>query len=180
MEQNNAQKLNIDELMARIKQEVRAELGDAQQRFPRSASKLNQFEKGELSPVLYAEELNYLNANWRPWAVRPELSTHRGFIGRQALKAKEYVLHLVWDIFFAEYFRREEEYQRQLVQYLNKVARYIDARDAELFWQLVEKADSDIELVNDKGDRLYDELAVTMQRLESRLDAIEAKKTGNS
>ncbi|GAG83496.1 unnamed protein product, partial [marine sediment metagenome] len=154
-------------------------LGDAHQRFPGGASKLNQFTKGDLSPVLYAEELNYLNSNWRPWAVRAELSTHRGFIGKQALKAKEYLLHLVWDIFFAEYFRREEEYQRQLVRYLNKVARYIDARDAELFWQLVGKVDSDIEMANDKSDRLYDELAVSIQRLESRLDSMSAKNSNS-
>ena len=176
MEQQEASRLSVDKLMARIKEEVLAEVGNAQQRFPRTAKQGSQLQTGDLSPVLYAEELNYLNANWRPWAVRAELSTHRGFLGRQAIKVKEYILHLVWDIFFAEYFRREEEYHRQLVRFQNKVAKYIDARDAELFWQLVEKVDNDIKLVNDKGDKLYDELAVTLQRIEQRLDAMESSK----
>lgn len=176
MSTNPSDALDIEQLMSRIKEQIHAELGRSSERFPRPSAKVAQFSKGDSSPVLYAEELNYLNANWRPWAERVSLTTHRPFLGKIFLRGKEYILHLVWDIFFAEYFRREEEYQKHLVRYLNKVARYIDARDADLFWQLVEKVDSDVSMVNAKGDRLYDELAVTIERLEAKIELLEARQ----
>lgn len=169
----SSEPIDIESLMNRIKEQIHAELARTADRMPRRAPSAARANKGDTSPVLYAEELNYLNAHWRPWAVRTTLSTHRPLVGRIFLKFKEYLLHLVWDIFFAEYFRREEEYQRNLVRYLNKVARYIDARDGEIFWSLVQKVDNDVRSVHERNDCLYDELAIALERLETRLEALE-------
>ena len=175
---------DVDAIMARIKAEVKAELGDVRARFPRPAAAAMNTSDHSTSPVLYAEELDFMNAEWRGWPVRPKITTHRKYIGAAFVRVKEYLVHLVWDIMFKDYFQREERFHRQLVRYLNKNARYIDARDAEVFWQLVQKVDSDISAINDKCDRLHDEVFASLSMIEERLNResteTNARRVGES
>ena len=162
-QQMQPEEINVQELMDGIKAEVISSLSDAESRFPLKTAGRPSPGSNTSTPLYMSDELNYLNANWRGWPIKPELSTHRGFLGRLALRAKRYLLNLVWNGFFAEYFKREEAFQQHLVQFLNKQARYSDARDAEIFWQLIDKLDGDISALNRKCDALHDEVFASLE-----------------
>ena len=53
---------------------------------------------------------------------------------------------------------------------MNSTARYVDARNAEIFWQLVDKVDKDVTGVNERADRLVDDVATMVRQLEQDLD----------
>ena len=122
-----------------------------------------------VSPVLYSEELNYLNAAWNNWTQREDYTSHRPFLGRLIIRFKRTVFDFLTGSVFRRYFEREREFQMNLVRQLNAMARYIDARDAEIFWQLTEKIDSDVAAMNDRTDQLFDAAASELVRVENEL-----------
>ena len=120
--------------------------------------------------ILYNEELDYMNVHWNDWAVPIEINSHRPFIGKYIVALKKWVLDYLWDVFFKRYFEREREFQLNLIRHLNDTAKYIDSRNSEIFWELVEKIDSDIGAVNERNDRLYE---LARAHSESRIAQLE-------
>jgi hypothetical protein len=156
-------------IMARIRAEVALEIKKSGTAMPKYLPPPAKLADGSLSPVLYAEELKYLNAHWNEWAEPTPVSSHRRLLGRVIVRCKQKLRHYITESLLKSYFDREREFQMNLVRYLNATARYIDARDAEIFWQLVHKVDSDITTVNERTDRLFDE---SLHHTDNRVDEL--------
>ncbi len=161
--------VDVEAIMARIRGEVVEALESSETRFPRYLPKDPQESGAKLQPVQYSEELRYLNAHWNDWAVEQEFVSHRKFIGRVVVALKRRFRDFLWQSLFKEYFERERTFQANLIRYLNANARYIDSRDSELFWQIIQKLDNDIALLNDRGDRLYDHCISAVDSIERKV-----------
>lgn len=169
--------VNVDALMAKIREEVASELDSA----PRVG--FQPESRGETtseSPLLYAEELNYLNAHWSNWATRTEITSHRPIVGRFIVRVKSFLVDIAWNYLLKDYFERERQFQMHLVRHLNATARYIDARVGSIFWDLVGKIDSDILELSARVDRLFDEASATTRTIEldlnARMSGVESKR----
>lgn len=184
-EQAGSQPLDVDEIMAGIRRAIKigadkigAESGGEQPlRYTPPAERL--FD-GAPSSILYSEELNYLNARWNSWSERENYSSHRRLLGPLVVRLKRRIRDFLWESIFSSYFEREREFQMQLVKFLNSTARYVDARDADLFWQLVKKIDNDVAAVNERMDVLHDSTRLRIDRLlqqvEDELSAPRGKR----
>lgn len=148
---------DVEALMARIRDEVRQELERSGTTLPRYMPPPPKLADGTVAPILYSDELNFLNAHWNQWAEPVAYSSHRKFVGRVVIGIKNRLRSFLVETLLKSYFEREREFQMNLVRYLNSTARYVDARNAEIFWQLVSKIDNDVAAINDRTDRLFDE-----------------------
>ncbi len=149
--------VDIDAIMKRIRAEVESEIAESGVKMPKYLPPPEKLADGSLEPILYSEELNYLNAHWNEWAEGDSFSSHRPLVGKLIVKCKRKLRSFLVETLFKDYFQREREFQMNLVRYLNATARYVDARDSEIFWQLVNKMDSDVTAMNDRADRLFQE-----------------------
>lgn len=118
-----------------------------------------------ISPLL-SDELQYLNEHWNDWCapIEPFVS-HRPIIGKYIVRAKEFVRELVLDKMFKEYFHRERVYTHNIVRLFNRIAHHFDARENNLFWQVINKVDSDVAAVNRRTDQLVELLASEIRSL---------------
>lgn len=160
---------NVEAIMERIRSEVRAAAMKRDDRFgspsayPRPVG-AGAAAPGAFSPIIYREELRYLNDNWHSWVTPEAPVSHRRFYGRFIVRAKRFVLDAVWNYILKGYFERERQFQMNLVRFLNELARHVDQRDADVFWQLVKKLDNDIVGVNERTDLLFDDAAARFGR----------------
>lgn len=166
---STSQRVDVEALMSRIRQDVRGTLADAGSRIPRSPQMTAGVFDGSTIPLVHSDELNFLNANWTGWITSPEFSSHRPGIGKVIVKAKYYASRFVLEVCFKGFFKRLYDFNWNVVQYCNRSARYTDSRDAQIFWQLINKLDNDIQAINDKCDLLYDEVLTTLQKIESKV-----------
>jgi 2-polyprenyl-3-methyl-5-hydroxy-6-metoxy-1,4-benzoquinol methylase len=164
--------VSIPELMARIRSDIMADgavrIDKRPQFSPQKPSDTAARKAGEL---LYSEELRYLNMNYMfgPGLNLDAVQSHRGwFIGKIIVKAKRKLLNVMWNL-LRDYFAAEREYQANLVRYLNDVAKYVDARDAGNFWDLIKKLDVDITRALDRVERVADEQMAALRSSERRL-----------
>lgn len=169
---------DVEAIMAGIRSRVKRGLAEHPPRaVPHYAPPGAKLLDSAVSPVLYSEELNFLNAHWNDWTVSEDITSHRAFIGPVIVRVKRALRNFLLNSLLKGYFERERQFQMQLVRHLNASARYIDARDAELFWQIVKKVDNDIAAINERADLLFDEagaaLAQAHDRNSARLDALE-------
>ena len=152
---NTSKKTDVPALMAQIRKDIKAELeGKDLPELKESTEKIRETVARDQGPLLYSEELNYLNQHWGSWAQQAEITSHRKIIGPVIVKAKRALVRIVWDYVLKDYFEAERKFQSNLVRHLNANARYTDARIKETFWQLVEKVDNDIEGLNRRTDNL--------------------------
>ena len=119
-------------------------------------------------PLLYTEELNQLNARWNTLV---ESEKPRGIFGRITHRLAKRLISSVLE----PYLAREREFLMHLVQYLNNTARYIDARDKEVFWQLINKVDNEIGGVHERVDLLIAQLTEEDKRLQRLFEATAMK-----
>lgn len=110
------------------------------------------------SPVIFSDELLYLNQNWNNWSEASPFSSHRPFLGRIIGGLKRRVQRYLFNVLFKDYFDKEREFTMRLVQFCNITAKYIDQRHEQVFWQLVEKLDREINNVNLRNDALFAEI----------------------
>jgi 2-polyprenyl-3-methyl-5-hydroxy-6-metoxy-1,4-benzoquinol methylase len=162
---------DVRALMARIREQVRAQVkGEKGAKFvPMKPLDVNgQRRAGEL---LHSEELRFLNANYQFARLNADaIQSHRkGIIGKIIVKVKRKILQLIWDGLLKEYFTSEREYQSNLVRFLNDVAKYTDARDAQNFWELVKKIDVDTTKAIERVERVADEQSGDIRRTEREL-----------
>ncbi|MCC6953288.1 MAG: class I SAM-dependent methyltransferase [Deltaproteobacteria bacterium] len=162
------EKPDVEALMQRIRSRVRESAGAP----PRATQDLDAKKAQRLdatSPVIFSEDLNYLNSHWHDWHVAGELSTHRRLVGRFILRAKRFILDVVWTYLLKDYVDRERTFQMNLVRFLNATAKYIDARDKNLFWELIQKVDHEISGVNERTDELVNVVDSTQRTIERDL-----------
>lgn len=171
-QQNNpAEKIDVEALMERIRGEVRSTFVDGHGRFPKPPLSTAKLFDGTKIPLFHCVELNSLHAGWTDWLIKPEFSSHRRGIGGSIVRAKQYAVRFVLEICFKGFFQKLYDFNWNVVQFCTRSAHYIDARDAEIFWQLIHKLDNDIQAINDKCDRLYSEVLATLQMVEARESA---------
>jgi SAM-dependent methyltransferase len=175
MSGNALEKPNVEQIMrgirTRVKERASAQgpgelFGSTVSAFTAKAGELSQ---GESSPVQFAEELQYLNQHWLDWQASAEISSHRKFIGRLICRAKRFVVDTVYANILQGYFERERQYQMNLVRFLNSTARYIDERDASIFWQLIRKIDHELAETNRRIDEAAKEADATLRTVELEL-----------
>jgi len=137
-----------------IKKSLRDELSsmDAPKIAPRP---LGPMQVGaEASPVIYSDELNYLNAHWGDWAEPSHFTSHRPIIGRFLVRVKRKLQNFLLGSLFKDYLEKEKCFSMNLVRFCNETARYIDSRDKQIFWQLVTKLDREVKNLEMRGDSL--------------------------
>jgi len=163
---------SIPELMARIRQRVEKDVvgtADSRPQFqPSAPTDAAPRRAGEL---LYSEELRYLNSNYMfgPGLNLDAITSHRpGLLGKLIVKVKRKLMSMVWNL-LKDYFTAEREYQASLVRYLNDVAKYVDARDASNFWDLIKKVDVDVTRALERIERINDEQMASLRTAERKL-----------
>lgn len=151
---NNIKKEAIEALKDEKPMTIPAELCSA-----KKADKLAE-------PILYSEELNFLNANWANFNPVMTLSSHRSLVGPWIVRIKRWIINFFWNNLYRSYFEHEREFNMHLVRHLNDSARYIDARDKEIFWQIIQKLDSEVKTLTERIDYLFTSALATAQSAE--------------
>ena len=111
-----------------------------------------------LDPIIFSDELNFLNKHWSDWNQESDFKSHRPIIGSIVGRLKRKVQRYFFHVLFKEYFDREREFIMKLVQFNNLSAKYIDSRYESLFWEIVKKVDREIEQVNLRNDAIFSEI----------------------
>ena len=166
---------DVAELMKSIRADVKSQSSSAD-------DKADSSEESSPASVLYSEELNYLNANWSNWAESVEITSHRKFFGPIIVRLKRAFVNLVWEHLLKGYFDRERQFQLNLVNYLNKNAKYIDKRDSDIFWELIHKVDDEVLALNERVELSQDASLATIRSLTNELkaDIISSKESLSS
>ncbi|MBL7661485.1 class I SAM-dependent methyltransferase [bacterium] len=148
--------VNVEALMAEIREKIKRDL----EQLPTAAPTIQLSQnRAANNPVILSEELNYLNSHWHDWAVPSEISSHRPIIGRLIVKFKKFFVNMIWNTVLGEYFERERKFQSNLVRFLNQTARYIDARDTDVWTRIIQKIDRDVnQLLREDLERLHGEM----------------------
>ncbi|RMG42355.1 MAG: methyltransferase domain-containing protein [Candidatus Dadabacteria bacterium] len=170
---DDKQQPDVASIMARIRQRVKNQLNENSNKKPSFHSFKADFEKNrKAGELLHSEELRYLNSNYiySPRLQLEAVTTHRrGPLAKLVVKFKRKVLAIVWDYLLKDYFEAEKNYQANLVRYLNDVSKYVDARDAANFWELIRKIDVDITRALERIERINDEQTASLRTLERSL-----------
>ena len=134
-----------------------------------------RIEPESLESPQHSEWLKYLNYHWNDWSLPVAFESHRALFGRIIVKFKnlfQRFLRLTLD----SYFKKELKYQENLVRHLNQTAKYIDDRDANIFWSLNDKIDSEVSAVNTRTDEIFDRLANEVLHLKEKVAELEKQK----
>ena len=177
-EDDKAKGPDIAEVMAEIRARVRADV-EANRDRQKSYKPINaDFSTAQRAgAMLHSEELRYLNTNY---AFGPKLnldsitSHRRGLIGRGIVKVKRKLLVVVWNL-LKDYFTAERDFHANLVRFLNDFTKYVDARDAANFWEVIRKIDYDVTKALERIERIGDEQMASLRASERRvLDEVYA------
>ncbi len=165
------------EIRKRVKDDANTRAKDGKSVVAHYRSPAANANNGEISPLLYSEELNYLNANWDFNQGEEEVTSHRPIIGPVIVKVKRLLSGFIRNSVLKRYTEKEKTFHAELVRHLNQTARYVDARDRTLFWQLVDKLDNDVKALNLRSDRLYETHSASTDKriyeLEKRISKLE-------
>ena len=175
MEGQSDERPDVLSIMAEIRRKVKEDSEahkDSRGDFAPSAAQFNGNVSRKAGELLYSEELRYLNTHYA-YSTQLDLNkiqSHRpGFLGKLVVKAKRKVLSIIWDSLLKEYFSAEREFQANTVRFLNDVSKYLDARDASNFWELVRKIDYDVTKVLERVERINDEQMASLRSSERRI-----------
>lgn len=165
-------KPDIISIMARIREEVSLEIASARDSLPQFVS--NQVkEETPAGALLYSEDLRFINQHYTYGSQFNEAAivSHRGgFLGKLIVKIKRAIFRRLWDGLLRDYMNREKEFQASVVRYLNQVSKYVDARDASIFWGLNHKVDVDVTKAVERADRLHDQFQGSLSSTEKRIN----------
>lgn len=158
-------KTKIEELMEQICSKVKQDGLQKRTHIPRHVIK-KDFAPHSTS-ALHSAELNYLNAQWN--LLFPSEIT---ITGNQSLsllaKIKFHLRRRLRNFILGEYLSKELDYRSNLVRFLNLLTRYVDERDKQIFWQLIEKLDNDCEGMNIRSDQVFNLLMSEFDKDKSR------------
>jgi len=166
---------DIRELMARIRERVRAEVEigrDKGIQFKPHDAKFSKPETRKAGELLHSEDLRYLNANYgysRSLDLSRITSHRKGILGKIIVKVKVKLVSVLWDGLLRDYFESEKNFHGSLVRFLNDASKYVDARDASNFWELISKVDVDVTRALDRIERIHDEQMATLRATEKGL-----------
>ncbi len=177
---SQSERVDVEALMLRIREDIAAAVKEegnsrsSKSKLPRGIGRASDLPGNgvpgrETIPVVHSEELNSMNAEWHNWVQPVSPESHRKFIGPVIVRIKQFIVDAVWHYMLPGYFEREKRFNMNLVRHLNAVARYIDVRDAEVFWQIVKKLDSDNSALTERVDRLFDDACAISYRTEAEL-----------
>lgn len=170
-------KPDIISIMARIREEVTSEIASARDSLPQFVSHQVK-EETPAGALLYSEDLRFINQHYTYGAHFNEAAivSHRGgFLGKLIVKIKRAIFRRLWDGLLRDYMNREKEFQASVVRYLNQVSKYVDARDASIFWGLNHKVDVDVTKAVERADRLHDQFQGALSSSEKRVhDTVNA------
>jgi O-antigen chain-terminating methyltransferase len=122
--------------------------------------------------LLHSEELRFLNTNYSFSAKLSfdSLASHRpGVIGRAIVAAKRKLIRIIFDSLLKDYFAAERDFNANVVRFLNDVSKYVDARDASNFWELIRKIDVDTTKAMERIERISDEHMASLRSSEKQL-----------
>ncbi len=168
---------DVEAIMRRIREDVRLTIKNERAEFPKYIPPAPEDNRNPGTALIDFEELNYINSHWHNWCVTEELNSHRKYFGKLVVKAKRFIIGIVWQYILKGYLEREQQFNMQLVRYLNANARHVDNRDYENFWQLIRKMDNDVAALNDRMDRLIDVLDSRISSLELQADTSVSPKS---
>ncbi len=174
MKHEDTERPDVLTIMAEIRKRVKADAEgarDTRGAFVPGVANFDGSVTRKAGELLYSEELRYLNTNYA-YSTQLDLSkivSHRpGFIGNCIVKAKRKLLKIIWDSLLKDYLSAEREFQANTVRFLNDVSKYLDARDAQNFWELVRKIDYDVTKVLERVERIHDEQMGSLRSSERR------------
>jgi len=152
MSNNSAQKIEIqtNDIMQQIRDRIKESAAKLEDVLPvRKHAALENSNTSKGGELIQSEDLRYLNTEYSyPFRADPNLSvvTHRsGPLGKIIVRIKKILIALIWQPIRDQLLSQMKQYQEHQVRYLNQTARYIDERDAAIFWELVKKIDVDSE-----------------------------------
>ena len=168
---------DVASIMSEIRSRVKSEIASAKDGVRPFRSKPADFTSGasrRAGELLNSEELRYLNQNYASvFGLRPgldQIKTHRsGILGRAIVSVKRKLLAVVWDSLLKQWMQQQREYQVNLLRFLNDTSKYIDARDAGNFWELIKKIDYDITGALERIERIADSSAADVRACEREL-----------
>lgn len=179
----NDGKLDVKELLAEIRERVHRDIDGSQDRlrpmraFDADANNQASRRAGEL---IHSKDLLFLNRNYQ-FSYRsgevPLTSKLPGIFGKLIIKLKNKVIRLR-EFFLRDYLAAEREFHANLVRFLNDVSKYVDARDASCFWELIRKIDYDVTKALDRIERINDEQTASVRSSERRIHDELARSLG--
>jgi hypothetical protein len=169
---------DVPALMDRIRSQVRQTLqAEPEARRPFKPFVADGEGAGDVKAgqLLYSEDLRFLNAHHAAGiSLNPNsVASHRkGLVGRLVVKAKQKVRSIVWDL-LKDYIAGERHFQGHLIRYLNDVSKYVDARDAANFWELIRKIDVDVAKCLERVERIQDDMRAEVNRFHAQLSSVD-------
>lgn len=169
-------KPNIPAIMEDIRRRVASDIDkhkDRRMPFKQYVADFDGNAVRKAGELVHSEELRYLNQQ-HAFSLNTlsldSISSHRpGIIGKLIVKAKRKFLSLIWEKLLKDYLFAQKDYNAQLVRFLNDLSKYVDARDASNFWELIRKVDVDVTKVRERIERISDEMSASAHSLEQRL-----------
>lgn len=170
-------KIDVQSLMDEIRERIRKDYEQFKDRRPEFrpySPDHNRSEESKAGDLILSDELKYLNEQYaiahHARIAMSNISSHRpGFIGKTIVFIKRKMFGLLANSLLKEYFDKEREFSSQLVRFLNHAARYIDARDADNFWEIIRKIDVDVTRALERIERINDEQTGTVRSFERQL-----------
>lgn len=144
-----------------------------------------------LSPVIYSDELHYLNVHWGNWSQASNFTSHRPFTGTFIVRIKRKLQSFIFGSLLKDYIEQEKTFMSNLVRFSNATARYVDERDKNIFWDLIRKMDNEIQhtelrndtlivALKDENMKAIDSLREIITKQEQRILELEEKVIGSA
>ncbi|HMO02129.1 MAG TPA: class I SAM-dependent methyltransferase [Oligoflexia bacterium] len=160
----------------RVKQSLTSTAPSKKITFQPSQFDFNGKSARQAGELVGSEELRLLNAEF---ALASEfdfsrITSHRkGVIGKIIVKIKRWLLRSILDFIKTTHFIPSRDFAANLIRFLNDTSKYIDARDAASFWELIRKIDVDNTKLIEKIERVTVDqmgaLRATEQDLSSKI-----------
>ena len=140
---------------------------------PKYEADSNQAASRKAGELLDSQDLQFINLH-RDFAAR-ERSKGSGGLRSKLSTIKQKLIQKIRNILLKEYVTSEAEFNMHLVSFLNDTAKYVDARDGSIFWELIRKLDYDITKAMNRiellGDQANAELRGTQKDLTGSLNS---------
>ncbi|NDC37770.1 MAG: class I SAM-dependent methyltransferase, partial [Proteobacteria bacterium] len=129
----------------------------------------NQQASRRAGELLHSVELRYLNEHYASGTVPASAGagSEAGLTARLLAPLKRKVAAFIWGV-LDPHLSAEREFNAKTVQFLNDVAKYVDARDASNFWELIRKIDYDVQKSLERIERIHDQFSASQLSSERR------------
>lgn len=171
---------DIPTLMAQIRERIKADIDknlDSRVLLSRATARFAD-ERGICAgDMLHSEDLNFLNRcfSYRDRISDKGIASHRpGFVGRAVEKFKRFLTLFTRDFILKDYLQAEEDFNANIVRFLNAFALYVDARDTHVLSMLA-RSDDEKSLAVFNVEKQVRELS---EAFEARVKTVDAMVRG--